>query len=280
MGREVLEATGLVRSYGHVRALAGVDFSANEGEVVAVVGDNGAGKSTLVKVISGSVTPDEGEIRVDGKLVQLTDPVAARRAGIETVYQDLALASDLTPDANVFLGRERRRRGLFGRLGMLDKGSMRDEADKVFRSLSVTVSCGNFPVSNLSGGQQQGIAVARAVMWASRVVLFDEPTAALGVVQTRNVLDLIRRVRDRGIAVVLISHSMPDVISVADRVVATNAASFVTEEAIQLHGGIGFTWDHDCHLYLRRAKFCELLLDAPSDYVDAVVSLEMAHRHE
>ena len=218
MAREVLQATGLVRSYGHVQALAGVDFSANEGEVVAVIGDNGAGKSTLVKIISGSLVPDEGEIRVDGRVVSLTDPVAARVAGIETVYQDLALASDLDPAANVFLGRELRRSGPLGRLGVLDKRLMRTRAEETFRSLSVSVRTGRYPVSNLSGGQQQGIAVARAVMWASRVVLFDEPTAALGVMQTRNVLDLVRRVRDQGIAVVLISHSMPDVLSVADRI--------------------------------------------------------------
>ena len=218
MSTEVLRATGLVRAYGHVQALAGVDFSANAGEVVAVIGDNGAGKSTLVKILSGSVVPDEGTISIDGRQLALADPSAAREAGIETVYQDLALASDLDPAANLFLGREVKKRGLLGLLGWLDKNTMRSKAEQAFQSLGVSVRSGSYPTSSLSGGQQQGIAVARAVMWASRVVIFDEPTAALGVKQTQNVLDLIRRVRDRGIAVVLISHSMPDVISVADRI--------------------------------------------------------------
>jgi simple sugar transport system ATP-binding protein len=183
-----------------------------------LVGDNGAGKSTLVKILSGSIQPDSGEILLDGSPVNLTSSAIARRHGIETVYQDLALAGELNPAANVFLGMEYRRQGWLGKLGFLDKKKMQEEIGALFTSLSVKVDVGTRAVSRLSGGQQQGIAVARAVMWASKVILLDEPTAALGVLQTRNFLDVIRRVRDRGLAVVLISHSMPDVLAVADRI--------------------------------------------------------------
>jgi simple sugar transport system ATP-binding protein len=218
MAEPLLEARDLHKSFGRVRALRGASFTVNPGEVVALIGDNGAGKSTLVKCISGVLHPDSGEILVDGAPVDIDSAVAARGAGIETVYQDLALAPDLDPAANLFLGRELLRGGLLGKLGFIDKGAMRKRSREAFGSLGVGLQSTASPIATLSGGQRQGVAVSRAVMWASRVVFMDEPTAALGVVQTRNVLDLIRRVRDTGVSVVLISHNMPEVLEVADRI--------------------------------------------------------------
>jgi simple sugar transport system ATP-binding protein len=214
----LLQATGLVKRYGHVQALRGADFTVGRGEVVALVGDNGAGKSTLVKCLSGAIQPDEGRILVEGQEVTLDSPVAAQHLGLETVYQDLALALDLDPAANLYLGREVKRRGLLGRLGVLDKRFMRLEAEHSFAALGVHLQDLSSATGNLSGGQRQSVAVARAIAWASKVVFLDEPTAALGVVQTKHVLDVIRKVRDKGISVVLISHNMPDVMSVADRI--------------------------------------------------------------
>jgi simple sugar transport system ATP-binding protein len=214
----LLEARGIVKSFGKVRALRGADFTVENGEVVALVGDNGAGKSTLVKVLSGVEQPDAGEILFEGEPVSIGSPHEARDLGIETVYQDLALAAELDPASNLFLGRELYRGGVFGRLGFLDKRAMRREASRTFGSLQVRIEDVAAPVATLSGGQRQGIAVSRAVRWASKVVFMDEPTAALGVVQTRNVLDLIRRVRSQGLSVVLISHNMPEVLEVADRI--------------------------------------------------------------
>ena len=214
----LLEARGIVKSFGRVRALRGADFDVFPGEVAALVGDNGAGKSTLVKVLSGIHHADAGEIRFAGERVTVPSPEAARGLGIETVYQDLALAPDLDPAANLYLGRERVRSGPLGWLGFLDKKSMRRGTDEAFASLGVGLQNTDAPTATLSGGQRQGVAVSRAVTWASRVVFMDEPTAALGVVQTRKVLDLIRRVRDSGLSVVLISHNMPEVFDVADRI--------------------------------------------------------------
>ncbi|WP_181706108.1 ATP-binding cassette domain-containing protein [Chthonobacter rhizosphaerae] len=219
MTAPILEARGITKSYGHVRSLQGADISVDRGEVVALIGDNGAGKSTLTKILSGALKPDGGEIRVDGVPVTFDSPVAARRHGIETVYQDLSLALDLNPIQNLFLGRELPAKGLLGRLGFLDRAAMRQAGEEAFRSLSVRIPDMRGAVANFSGGQRQGVAVARALMWAKRLVFMDEPTAALGVAQTRNVLDLIRRVRDSGVSVVLISHSMPDVLAVSDRIV-------------------------------------------------------------
>jgi simple sugar transport system ATP-binding protein len=218
MAEPLLEARGIVKSFGRVRALRGADFSAYPGEVVALIGDNGAGKSTLVKTLSGVHQPDAGEVFFDGKPVALDSPIAARALGIETVYQDLALAPDLESAANLFLGREEMRPGLLGRLGFVDNGAMRRRTEEAFGRLGVGVQDVEAPVAYFSGGQRQGVAVARAVTWASKIVFMDEPTAALGVVQTRKVLELIRRVRDTGLTVVLISHNMPDVLAVADRV--------------------------------------------------------------
>lgn len=218
MTEPLLEARGIVKSFGRVRALRGADFSVFPGEVVALIGDNGAGKSTLVKTLSGVHPPDAGEIRFEGQAVTFHTPEDARELGIETVYQDLALAPDLESAANLFLGREAMRSGLLGKLGFVDNPAMRKRTKEAFTTLGVGVQDVEAPVANFSGGQRQGVAVARAVTWASKVVFMDEPTAALGVVQTRKVLDLIRRVRDTGLAVVLISHNMPDVLAVSDRV--------------------------------------------------------------
>ncbi|HEX4724310.1 MAG TPA: ATP-binding cassette domain-containing protein [Pseudonocardiaceae bacterium] len=231
----VLEARNLVKRYGSVEALRGASFSARAGEVVALIGDNGAGKSTLVKCLSGAEYPDSGEIVLDGKVITLDSPTSARAHGIETVYQDLAVAPDLDPAANLFLGRELRRGGLLGRLGMLDKVEMRRRAVAEFARLGVQLQSVEVPIGALSGGQRQSVAVARSVVWASKVVFMDEPTAALGVVQRERVLDVIKRVRDTGVSGVLISHTMPEVLAVADRIevlrLGRRVARFTAAEA-------------------------------------------------
>lgn len=214
----LLEARGLTKRYGHVHALDGADFTAYPGEIVALVGDNGAGKSTLVKALVGTIQPDEGELRIGGGRVSLDDPSDAQQFGIETVYQDLALASELDAAANLYLGREVLHRSLLGAFGVLDKAAMRRSASESFKELGIELPDVAAPVRTLSGGQRQCVAVARAVAWASKLVFMDEPTAALGVVQRRQVLDVIRRVRANGITVVLISHNMPEVLEVSDRV--------------------------------------------------------------
>lgn len=218
MAQPLLEARGIGKRFGHVEALRGADFTVHEGEIVGLIGDNGAGKSTLVKVLSGALTPDEGELLLDGSPVRFNSPEDARGRGVETVYQDLALAATLGPAANIFLGREIVRPGLLGRLGFLDRPAMRAEAAQSLASLGVDLRDPDGPVYGLSGGQRQSVAICRAAQWAKRVVFMDEPTAALGVVQTGRVLDLVRRVRDNGISVVLISHNMPQVLDVCDRV--------------------------------------------------------------
>jgi simple sugar transport system ATP-binding protein len=214
----LLEARKIVKSFGSVRALTGANFSVFPGEVVALVGDNGAGKSTLVKTLVGVHPPESGEIIFEGEPVHITTPQQARAIGIETVYQDLALAAEIDPAANMFLGREIMRGGPLGKLGFLDKAEMRRRSEEAFRDLGVRIQDTTAPVANMSGGQRQGIAISRAVTWASKVVFMDEPTAALGVVQTRNVLEQIKRVRDQGLSIVLISHNLPEIFEVADRI--------------------------------------------------------------
>jgi simple sugar transport system ATP-binding protein len=214
----LLEARGLSRSFGHVRALDDASFDVNDGEVVALIGDNGAGKSTMVKALTGNLELDSGELFFQGKKVNITSPQQASDMGMEVVYQDLALAPHLNPVQNMFLGREIPARGLLGKLGFMDDKKMRERAEAGFRELGGTVRSFTAQVGSMSGGQRQQIAIVRAISWASKVVFLDEPTAALGVVQTKNVLDTIKRVRDKGIAVVLISHSMPHVLEVADRI--------------------------------------------------------------
>ena len=224
-------ADGVVKNYGQVRALRGVSFEAYPGEVTGLVGDNGAGKSTLVKCLSGVIQPDGGTISVDGRPVALPNPVVASHLGIETVYQDLALAPDLDAASNVFLGREIRRLRLLN-----DQAEMRRRTAKSFAELGVgLVQDLRVPVASFSGGQRQSVAIARAAMWAKHVILLDEPTAALGVIQTTKVLELIRTVRDRGLAVVFISHNIPQVLEVCDRVevmrLGARVARFRADEA-------------------------------------------------
>jgi fructose transport system ATP-binding protein len=215
----VLQARGLVKRYGHVTALDGADLDLLPGEILAVIGDNGAGKSTLIKALSGAIVPDEGEIRLDGSVVKFSSPADARRQGIETVYQDLAVAPAMTVAENLFLGREIRRRGLAGSLlRLLDKKKMLAEAASHLRLLQIGIASMRQPVESLSGGQRQGVAVARSAAFARHVVIMDEPTAALGVRESGMVLDLIRRVREKGLPVLLVSHNMPHVFEVADRI--------------------------------------------------------------
>jgi fructose transport system ATP-binding protein len=215
----VMQAQGLVKRYGQVTALDGADFELRAGEILAVIGDNGAGKSSLIKALSGAVVPDECEIRLDGQAIHFKSPIEARRAGIETVYQDLAVAPAMTIAENLFLGRELRRPGWLGRVfRMLDKKRMLAESIARMQDLKVGIRSMNQAVETLSGGQRQCVAVARAAAFAQHVVIMDEPTAALGVKEGNMVLELIRRVRDKGLPVVLISHNMPHVFEVADRI--------------------------------------------------------------
>jgi simple sugar transport system ATP-binding protein len=214
----LLEAQNIQRRFGHVHALDGANFAIYPGEICALIGDNGAGKSTLVKILSGADRPDDGRILLEGREVTLDSPATAQQLGIATVYQDLALAPELAAADNLFLGREVMQPGILGRLGLLNRREMRRRATEQFAKLGVRLRSASVPVSALSGGQRQSVAIARAAMWADKVIFMDEPTAALGVVQTRRVLDLIRQVRDQGMAVVIISHNMPEVLQVADRI--------------------------------------------------------------
>jgi fructose transport system ATP-binding protein len=232
----ILEARGLVKRFGQVVALDGADFDLYPGEIVAIIGDNGAGKSTLIKSLSGALQPDDGEIRLDGERVRFRSPGEARRAGIETVYQDLAVAPSLDIASNIFLGREQRWRGPLGLgLRLLDKRRMRREAARHFAELEIGVQSIAQPVETLSGGQRQGVAVARAAKWARRLAIMDEPTAALGVRETRQVLDLIQRVRERGLPVILISHDMPHVFELADRILIMRLGKRVAVVTPQTH---------------------------------------------
>lgn len=215
----VLQARGLVKRYGQVTAIDGADFDLLPGEVLAVIGDNGAGKTSLIKALTGAVTPDEGEIRLNGRPITFSGPQSARAHGIETVYQDLAVAASMDIASNMFLGRELRRSGVLGSVfRMLDKKRMREEAAEHMADLKIGLRSLTQSVETLSGGQRQAVAVARSVAWARSVVVMDEPTAALGVKESGQVLDLIRRVRDKGMPVVLISHNMPHVFEIADRI--------------------------------------------------------------
>ncbi len=216
----ILSARGLVKRFGRVIALDGADFELYPGEILAVIGDNGAGKSSLIKCLSGAMIPDEGQIHLDGVPVTFRSPIEAQTAGIETVYQTLALAPALDIASNLFLGREKRRSGPLGSVfRMLDLKGMREEARGHMAKLGIgTLQNMEQAVESLSGGQRQAVAVARAAAFGSRVVIMDEPTAALGVKESARVLDLIRSVRDKGLPVILISHNMPHVFEVADRV--------------------------------------------------------------
>jgi len=249
----VLSLTGINKRFGAVQALTDVDITVHAGEVVALVGDNGAGKSTLVKVMAGVYQPDAGSIEVGGETVSLAGPGAAQQLGIATVFQDLALCDNLDVVANLFLGHEHRTHllptigtaksrlsGLWNKIAspgapVMDEVSMEQEAWRLLRSLSAKIPSVRIPVAGLSGGQRQTVAIARSLVGAPRVVMLDEPTAALGVAQTAEVLNLVERLREQGLGVVLISHNMADVQAVADRIVVLrlgrNAAQFFVEEA-------------------------------------------------
>ena len=216
----VLRARGLVKRYGRVTALDECDFDLLPGEVLGVIGDNGAGKSTLIKAVSGAVDPDEGTIELEGTEVSFRSPIEARAAGIETVYQTLAMSPALSIADNMFMGRELRKPGLRGTLfRQLDRKRMETVARKKLSELGLmTIQNINQAVETLSGGQRQGIAVARAAAFGSKIIIMDEPTAALGVKESRRVLELIKDVKSRGIPIILISHNMPHVFEVADRI--------------------------------------------------------------
>ena len=215
----VMQAKGLTKRYGQVTALDGADFELRAGEILAVIGDNGAGKSSLIKCLSGATIPDEGDIVLDGKPIHFKNPMDARRVGIETVYQDLAVAPAMTIAENLFLGREVRRSGFLGNvLRMLDKTKMLEQSVARMQDLKVGIRSMTQAVETLSGGQRQCVAVARAAAFAEHVVILDEPTAALGVKEGNMVLELIRRIRDKGLPVILISHNMPHVFEIADRI--------------------------------------------------------------
>jgi fructose transport system ATP-binding protein len=216
----IIEARGLIKTFGSVVGLDGADFDLYPGEILAVIGDNGAGKSTLIKCLSGAMVADSGEIRIEGQPTVFRRPQDARAAGIETVYQSLALAPALDIASNMFLGREIRRQGPLGSIfRMLDHGLMRSKAKQQLQDLGIgTLQTITQAVETLSGGQRQAVAVARAAAFGSKVIILDEPTAALGVRETGQVLKLIRDLRDRGLPVILISHNMPNVFEVADRI--------------------------------------------------------------
>ncbi|MBU6244493.1 MAG: ATP-binding cassette domain-containing protein [Actinomycetales bacterium] len=207
------------KEYGHVRALQGASLTLHRGEILALVGDNGAGKSTLLKSLCGAVRLDSGLIEIDGQPVDLSSIETAKDLGIEAVYQDLSLAPDLTVADNVFLGREIVYQGIRGRLGMLDRPTMATESNEALQALGINLKSVSISVERLSGGQRQAVAIARAVRWATVAILLDEPTAALGTRQTRIVLDTIRNAAARGLGVLIISHDMPRMLELADRII-------------------------------------------------------------
>jgi fructose transport system ATP-binding protein len=220
----LLAATGISKAFGHVEALRGVDIELHAGEVLALVGDNGAGKSTLIKILSGALQPDEGDILVDGERVVLHGPNTARSNGIETVYQDLAIVPMFDVAENLFLGRELRLGGALGRiLPFIDKRAMRRQAREHLQTLNIGIASVRQRVETLSGGQRQAVAVARAPAFGRRVVILDEPTAALGVRETAAVMDVIRRINEQGLAIILISHNLPQVLELSDRVMVLRA---------------------------------------------------------
>jgi ABC-type sugar transport system ATPase subunit len=224
----ILQAEGVEKHFGRVVALRGADFELRNGEVHAIVGDNGAGKSTLIKIISGVFHADGGELRLDGRPVTISNPREARRLGIETVYQDLALADHLDAAANLFLGREVYLQPPLSWFGFLDRKTMRKRAQEEMRRLKIGIQSVDQAVVNLSGGQRQAVAVARAIAWGTRIVIMDEPTAALGVRESSMVLELIKEVRNQGLAVIMISHNLPEVFAVADRITVLRLGRTIT----------------------------------------------------
>jgi ABC-type sugar transport system ATPase subunit len=231
MSEPVLSIRGLTKRFGGLTAVNDVSLDIHAGEVVALLGDNGAGKSTLIKCVSGVHRADEGEIRFEGRPVSFARPIDARGGGIETIYQDLALANNLDVPSNIFLGRETKRRYFGGLVQTLDDRSMLREAEQSLAALDIVFPTLTQPIESLSGGQRQAVAIARAIYWKARLMIMDEPTNNLGVPEQHKVLELIRRLRDQGVPVVLITHTMPDVFAVADRVVVMHRGRKVTEKA-------------------------------------------------
>ncbi len=230
-GQPILDVRNVSKRFGGVEALRDVSLALHPGEVLALAGDNGAGKSTLTKAISGVYRPDGGEIRLDGKPVGFATPEAARGAGIETIYQDLALADNLSIGANIFLGREPMRRA-FGLLPVLDRRRMAEAARDTMARLDFHVDRLDAPVGRFSGGQRQAVAIGRAIYWNARVIVMDEPTAALGVPEQRKVLGLIKTLKEQGRGVIFISHNLQDIFSVADRIVVLRRGALAGERRI------------------------------------------------
>jgi len=226
----LLEVKNLTKRFGGLTAVNGVDFAVRPGEVVGLVGDNGAGKSTLIKMVSGVYQPNDGEIYFDGKRVEISHPAQARELRIETIYQDLALAGNLDVPANIFLGREMKRSLLGGVIRVLNGTAMREESRKLLETLDVHFPSLTARIENLSGGQRQAVAISRALYWNAKLLIMDEPTNNLGVVEQRKVLDLILRLRDQAIPVILISHTMHDVFAVTNRIVVMHRGRKVAEK--------------------------------------------------
>jgi len=225
----LLQAVNLTKKFGGLTAVDSVSLDINIGEVVGLVGDNGAGKSTLIKMISGVYQPEAGEIFFEGRKVTFTGPREARDMGIETIYQDLALAENLDVGSNIFLGREIKRRYLGGLVQTLDRSKMRVESNKVLSRLEIHIPSLAQQIRNLSGGQRQAVAIARTIYWNAKMVIMDEPTAALGVAEQRKVLRTVRTLVDQGVPVIIISHNMQDVFAVADRIVVMRRGKKVGE---------------------------------------------------
>lgn len=230
MSDPILSVRRLTKRFGGLTAVKAVSLEVGRGEVVALVGDNGAGKSTLIKCVSGVHPPEEGEIVFEGKARSFARPIEARSAGIETIYQDLALANNLDVAANIFLGREKKRRYFGGLVSTLDEKRMRGEAAAGLRALDIVFPTLTQPIEQLSGGQRQAVAIARAIYWDARLMIMDEPTNNLGVPEQHKVLETIRRLRERGVPVILITHTLPDVFAVADRVVVMHRGRKVAEK--------------------------------------------------
>ena len=230
--RLIVEMRGISKFYGGVAALDDVDFCVGAGEVVALLGDNGAGKSTLIKILSGAVIADRGEVRIEGKPAHITTPARSKELGIETVYQDLALCDNVDVPTNIFLGREIKKPVLGGILRIFDRTTMAEETRRLLAELKIDVPDIRNQVRDFSGGQRQTIAIAKTVYSAAKLIIMDEPTAALGVAQQEQILSLIETLRGRGEAIVLISHNMSDVIRVADRVVILKTGKVVTDRPV------------------------------------------------
>jgi ABC-type sugar transport system ATPase subunit len=230
MSEPVLSIRNMTKRFGGLVAVRNVSWDVHPGEVVALLGDNGAGKSTLIKCVSGVYQPDEGEIYFEGRLSHFAHPLDARRQGIETIYQDLALANNLDVGANIFLGREVKKRYFAGLINTLDERKMLSESAAALDSLGIHFPSLTQPIESLSGGQRQAVAIARAVYWDARLMIMDEPTNNLGVPEQQKVLELIRKLRDQGVPVILITHTLPDVFAVSDRLLVMRRGRVVTEK--------------------------------------------------